>query len=71
MSPEEKHPNDPNRGMNTKVFMAAVFAALLLLIIVAYFLLRATGGKEIPKANQSHPNSRLVMPSGSQTADAV
>ncbi len=48
--------------MNTKVYMVAIVAALVVLIIVAYFFLRTTATKDVPKANQPSPNSRLVMP---------
>jgi hypothetical protein len=62
MSAQEKHPNDPNRGMNLKVWFTAVVLSVIALMLLAYFFLLGTGKKDIPKANQPHPNSRLVMP---------
>jgi heme/copper-type cytochrome/quinol oxidase subunit 2 len=62
MSAQEKNANDPNRGMNVKVWFTSIVISLVVLIVLAYFFLMGTSKKDVPKANQPHPNSRLVMP---------
>jgi hypothetical protein len=58
----EKHANDPNRGMNTKVYLVALLVALIAIFALGYFFLAARGSKDVPKANRPNPNSRLVVP---------
>ena len=62
MSAQEKHPNDMNRGFDVKTWFISIVVSLLVLIALAYFLLMGTSKKDVPKANQPNPNSRLVMP---------
>ncbi len=47
--------------MNIKVFLTAVVVTVLVLIVFFYFFLAKAGTKDVPKANQPHPNS-MVMP---------
>jgi heme/copper-type cytochrome/quinol oxidase subunit 2 len=61
MSPQEKHPNDPNRGLNTKVFMSAVLIAIVIIIVSIYFVLAARGTKDVPKVDRPNPNSSLQI----------
>jgi len=54
--------------MNTKVYLAGVFAALIVIIILAYIFLASSGTKKVPKANQPNPNSSLVYSSQTRRA---
>ena len=71
MSAQEKHPNDPNRGMNLKVWFIAVVVSVLVLMLAAYLFLAGTGTKDVPKANQPHPNSRLTVPGRNLLGDVA
>ncbi len=59
---DQKGVNRFEQGVNTKVYMASLIVALLVIIVAIYFVVRASGTKNVPKANQLHPNSRLVLP---------
>jgi hypothetical protein len=61
MSEQEHSPNDPDRGLNTKVFMAALLVAIVVIFIAIYFFVASSGKKDIPKANRPHPNSSLQV----------
>lgn len=59
---DQKGVNRFEQGVNTKIYMASLIVALLVIIVTIYFVVRASGTKDVPKVNQPHPNSRLVLP---------
>jgi hypothetical protein len=58
---EPTGPNDPNRGMNVKVYMAMVFAAAVLIAVVLLIAVRVKGSKAMPVPTQkTSPTSELT-----------
>jgi hypothetical protein len=58
---EPTSPNDPNRGMNVKVYMAMVFAAAVLIAVVLLIAVRVKGSKAMPVPTQkTSPTSDLT-----------
>ncbi len=54
--------HDANKGLNIKVFLTAVIVGIVVILVFFFVFLAARGKKNIPKANQPNPNSRLVLP---------
>ncbi|WP_213807605.1 hypothetical protein [Granulicella sp. dw_53] len=61
-----EHPlnaNDPNRGLNVKVFLVVVAAAALVIAVVLFVVAHSHGSKTVPAPTQtSQPSSRLHVP---------
>ncbi len=68
MSEHNRNANDPNKGMNVKVFLISVVAAGCIIAIALFIFLKASGTKDIPKAADPnpHPTSYLVRPNSSR-----
>ena len=64
MSAQNQAANDPNKGMNVKVFLIAVVIAGCLIAIGLFAFVKFSGTKDIPKAvdPKAHPTSRLAVP---------
>ena len=59
---EPTSPNDPNRGMNVKVYMAMVFAAAVLIAVVLLIAVRVKGSKAMPVPTQKTSPISELMP---------
>ena len=58
---ESKPGTDPNKGMDTRVFMGSVLVALLVILFLAFlFLLRESHAIKPP--TPPHPTSKLESP---------
>ncbi len=62
MSPQHKDHNRADQGLNTKVYMAAIVAAIIVIIVSIFIFVSSRGTKDIPKANRPNPNSALLLP---------
>ena len=62
MSPEHKAHNRADQGLNTRTFMIAIIAAILIIIAGLFFFVAGRGTRSIPKANRPQPNSELRLP---------
>ncbi len=59
--PLDKPGTDPNKGLNTRTFMASVFIALVVVLLLAYLFLRHTS-HTIKSPTPPNPTSRLDVP---------
>lgn len=64
MSNAQKREPEPNKGMNTRVFMIVVLVAAVLIGIVLLAVVAKSGRKLEPSPGTRHPTSRLVMQTG-------
>lgn len=64
---EPTSPTDPNRGMNTKVFLLIVLVAAVVIALVLLFIVDRKAPKMMPEPGQkAHPTSQLTSPPGVQ-----
>jgi hypothetical protein len=58
------HPNDPNRGLNVKVFLIIVAVAVAVIAVILMFAVRK-GANAVPKPTQTtQPTSQFSAPQG-------
>ncbi len=56
------NPNDPNRGLNVKVFLVIVAAAAVVIVVILMFAVRK-GANAVPKPTQTtQPSSQFTAP---------
>lgn len=59
---QQRHPHDPNKGLNVKAFLIAVIVAGVVVALGLLIVTRMRGPKDIPKAATTTPTSSLTPP---------